>query len=87
MHKAAEHPIELQRVTFVDVPTPLDCPTQHTRSALRSAKPLSMEEAVPMENSSSTTTTDLANSANPRSEVRSTIVPEPASLVVPRQLE
>jgi hypothetical protein len=35
MHKAADRPIELRRVTFADVPTPLDRPEQHTRSASR----------------------------------------------------
>jgi hypothetical protein len=34
MHKYTDCPIELRRVTFSDVPTPLDGPTQHTRLAL-----------------------------------------------------
>jgi hypothetical protein len=40
-------------ITFADVPTPLDGPSQNTRLALRSANPLSTEGAVPAENSSS----------------------------------
>jgi hypothetical protein len=35
MHKVAERPIELRRVTFADVPTPTDGLMQYTRSASR----------------------------------------------------
>jgi hypothetical protein len=42
MHKVANRLIELQRVTFSDVPT-LDGPAQHTRSASRLANPLNKE--------------------------------------------
>jgi hypothetical protein len=56
MHKATDRSIELWRVTFSDVPTPLDGPTQHKRSALRLAKPLSTKGVVPAENRSSSAT-------------------------------
>jgi hypothetical protein len=86
MHKAVEHLIELFRVTFADIPTPLDGPTQHMRSASRSANSLSMEGAV-HEEIPSTTTLDLASSAEPSLDVRSTITPEPARPIFPRRSE
>jgi hypothetical protein len=39
MHKAIKHPLELRRVTFADIPTLLDGPKQHTRSASGSTNP------------------------------------------------
>jgi hypothetical protein len=85
MHKAVECPIELWRVTFADVFSCLDGPTQHTRLASRSANCFSMERVVPAQNPSSIATTDLASSAEPSSNVWSTTVPQLASLVIPRR--
>jgi hypothetical protein len=87
MHKAANRPIELRRVTFADVPTPSDGPTQHTRSASRLANPLSTEGAVLDENSSSRATISPTGSDEPISNVRSTIALEPASPIVPHRSE
>jgi hypothetical protein len=85
MHKSADRPIELRRVTFSDVTTPLDGPAQHTRSASRSVDPL--DEAVSTDHPSSSATTGLTRSDETSSQVRSTIAPEPASPVVPRRSE
>jgi hypothetical protein len=87
MQKVVERPIGLRRVTFANVPTPLDGPTQHMRSASRSAKPLNMEGAVSAENPSSMATTNPASSADQSSKVQSTTTPKPARPVVPRQSE
>jgi hypothetical protein len=86
MHKSAERPIELRRVTFVDVPTPLDGPTQHTRSASRSAQPPGTEGAV-TPNPSSSTAADPASSTETSSDVRSMTALEPVSPVLPRRSE
>jgi hypothetical protein len=87
MHKFTECPIEVQRVTFSDVTAPLDCPTQHTRSATRSADPLYTEGAVSEDHLSSNATIGPTGSEITCSNVRSTIAPEPASADVPRRLE
>jgi hypothetical protein len=87
MHKAADRPIELRRVTFADVPTPLDSPAQHTRSASRPSNPLRMEGSVLAENLSSRATISPTGSDEPSSDVRSMIALEPASPVIPRQSE
>ena len=42
----AECPIELQRVTFVDVTSPSDRPTMHTRAALRSTTSTATNKAT-----------------------------------------
>jgi hypothetical protein len=87
MHKSTDRPIEVRRVTFLDVPAPLECLAQHTRSASRSANPLSMEGAVSEDHSSSSATIYPTGSDEPSSDVRSTIVLEPASPIVPRRSE
>jgi hypothetical protein len=65
MHKETKHLIELRRVTFVAMPTSLDGPAQHTRSASRSTNPpsSSTKGVVPMQNLSSMTTTDPTSMA------------------------
>jgi hypothetical protein len=87
MHKSTKRPIEVQRVTFLDITTALDGPTQHTRSASRLADPPSTDEAVSKDNPSSSATICPTRSDEPSSNVRSTIAPEPASPVVPRRSE
>jgi hypothetical protein len=87
MHNAAHRPIKLRRVMFAVVPTPLDGPTQHTRSALQSANPLSMERVVPAKNSSSCATISPIGSDEPSSDVRSTMALQPASPVIARRSE
>jgi hypothetical protein len=87
MHKATDRSIELRRITFTDVPTPLDGPAQHTRSALRSANPLSTEGAIPLENSKRRATISSTGSDEPSSDVQSTITLEPASPVILGQSE
>jgi hypothetical protein len=72
-------------LSFSDVTTPLDGPAQHTRSASRSADPLSTHRAVYDDHPSSSATICPTGSDVPSSQLRSTIAPEPASLVVPRQ--
>jgi hypothetical protein len=87
MHKSADCPIELRRVTFSDVTTPLDGPAQHTRSASRSADSLNTDRAVSNDHPSNSATICPTGSDEPSSQVRSTIVPEPASPAVPRGSE
>jgi hypothetical protein len=84
MHKSTERAIQVRRVTFSDVTTPLDGPAQHTRSTSRPADPPSTEGAVFEDHLSSSATICLTGSDEPSSNVRSTIAPEPASPVVPR---
>jgi hypothetical protein len=87
MHKSIDRPIELRRVTFLDITTPLDGLAQHTRSASRSADPLSTDRAVSDDHPSSSTTICLTGSDEPSSQVRITIALELASPVVPRRSE
>jgi hypothetical protein len=85
MHKFVDRPIELQRVTFSNVTTPLDGLAQHMRLASRSADPLSTDGAVSDDHPSSSASICSTRSDKPSSQVRSTIAPEPASPVVPRR--
>jgi hypothetical protein len=87
MHKATDRPIELRRVMFSDVPTPLDGLTHHTRSDSHSANPLTTNGAVLDENPSSNATISPIGSDEPSSNVRSMIALEPASPVFPRRSE
>jgi hypothetical protein len=87
MLKAADFLIKLRRVTFADVPTPMDGPAQHTRSASRSANPLSIEGTVLDDNPSSSAIISPTGSDKPSSNVRSTTALEQASPVIPHRSE
>jgi hypothetical protein len=87
MHKSTECLIEVQRITFSDIPALLDGPTQHTRSASRSTNPLNTEGAISEKHPSSSATIRLTGSDEPTSDVENTIASEPPSLVVPCRSE
>jgi hypothetical protein len=65
----------------------LDGPEHHTRSASRSANPLSTEGAGSEEHPSSSATIGPTGLDEPSSDMRSTIALEPASPVLPRRSE
>ena len=95
MHKSAERPIELRRVTFSDA-TPLDGPAHHTRSTSRSAdsqEPSTVaaattEGAEHIRNPRGSSATSYpANTVEEIAAAQSAPAPEPASPVLPRRSE
>ena len=85
MHKLAKRPIEVRRVTFSNVVTPLDDPTQVTRAA--TWKNPSTRQSMTIISTSIQAYFENIVSSDPQREstTQGTIISDdPASLVIPR---
>jgi hypothetical protein len=88
MHKFADRSIELRRVMFSDITTPLDGPAQHTsRPHGLSILSKQMEPYLMIIRVAVHATICPTGSDELSSQVRSTIAPEPVNPVVPRRSE